>query len=70
MTTSNQSEPEIHISEEKLQKFGLILLGIAVLFTMIGALVSPLDDQGKPVLKQDLGRRRGAIFHQDQLQVS
>ena len=50
MTMSNQSEPEIHISEERLQKFGLILMGIAVLFTIIGAMVSPLDDQGKPVL--------------------
>jgi len=50
MTMSNQSEPEIHISEERLQKFGLILMGIAVLFTIIGAFVSPLDEQGKPVL--------------------
>ena len=50
MTMSNQSKPEIHISEEKLQKFGLVLLGIAVLFTILGAIVSPLDDQGKPVL--------------------
>ena len=50
MTLNNQSEPEIHISEEKLQKFGLILLGIAVLFTIIGAPVSLLDEQGKPVL--------------------
>jgi hypothetical protein len=47
---NNQSEPEIHISEEKLQKLGLILLGFALLFTIIGAFVSPLDDQGKPVL--------------------
>ena len=50
MTMSNQSEPEIHISEERLQKFGLILVSIAVLFTIIGAFVSPLDEQGKPVL--------------------
>ncbi len=50
MTVNNPGNPEIHISEEKLQKFGLVLLGIAVLFTIIGAMVSPLDDQGKPVL--------------------
>ena len=43
MTVNNPSEPEIHISEEKLRKFGLILLGVAVLFAIIGALVSPLD---------------------------
>ena len=50
MTVNKPGNPEIHISEEKLQKFGLVLLGIAVLFTIIGAIVSPLDDQGKPVL--------------------
>ena len=50
MTVNNPGNPEIHISEEKLQKFGLVLLGIAVLFTIIGAIVSPLDDLGKPVL--------------------
>jgi hypothetical protein len=50
MTVNNPSEPEIHISEEKLRKFGLILLGVAVLFAIIGAFVSPLDEQGKPVL--------------------
>ena len=43
-------DPVIQISEEKLQKFGLILLGIVVLFTVIGGLVSPIDDQGNPVL--------------------
>jgi hypothetical protein len=50
MTQNDPGEPVIQISEEKLQKFGLILLGIAVLFTIIGGLVSPVDDQGKPVL--------------------
>ncbi len=50
MTVNNQSDPEIHISEEKLRKLGWILLGLAVVFTIIGALVSPLDEQGKPVL--------------------
>jgi hypothetical protein len=50
MTVNNQSEPEIHISEKKLQKLGWILLSLAVIFTIIGALVSPLDEQGKPVL--------------------
>ena len=50
MTMNNPCETEIRISEDKLQKFGLILLGFAVLFTIIGAFVSPLDEQGKPVL--------------------
>jgi nucleotide-binding universal stress UspA family protein len=50
MTVNNPSEPEIQISEEKLQKLGWILFGLAVFFTIIGAFVSPLDDQGKPVL--------------------
>ncbi len=47
---SDHPGPEIRISEEKLHKFGLILAGLALLFTLIGALVSPLDDQGLPVL--------------------
>ena len=50
MTVNNPSEPEIQISEEKLQKLGWILFGLAVFFTIIGAFFSPLDDQGKPVL--------------------
>lgn len=50
MTQNDPGESVIQISEEKMQKFGLILLGIAVLFTIIGGLVSPIDDQGKPVL--------------------
>ena len=50
MTQNNLGEPTFHISEEKLQKFGWILCGIAVLFTVIGGFVSPIDDQGKPVL--------------------
>lgn len=50
MTVKIPSETEIQISEEKLQKLGWILLGLAVFFTIIGALVSPLDEQGKPVL--------------------
>jgi hypothetical protein len=50
MTVNNPREPEIQISEEKLRKLGWILLGLAAVFTIIGAFVSPLDDQGKPVL--------------------
>jgi hypothetical protein len=49
-TMIDSSESEIHISEEVLQKIGWILFGLAILFTTIGAFVSPLDDQGKPVL--------------------
>lgn len=50
MTGNNSGELEIQVSEEKLKKFGWILLGLAVVFTLIGILVSPLDDLGKPVL--------------------
>jgi len=50
MTVNNPSEPEIQISEEKLQKLGWILFGLVVIFTIIGGFVSPLDEQGKPVL--------------------
>ncbi len=50
MVVNNFDGPEIQISEEKLQKFGWILLGLAVIFTIIGALVSPIDDLGKPIL--------------------
>ena len=47
---NNPCEPEIQISEEKLQKLGWMLLSLAVIFTLIGAFVSPMDKQGKPVL--------------------
>jgi len=50
MTVNNPVEPEIQISEEKLRRLGWILLGLAVVFTIIGAFVSPSDGQGKPVL--------------------
>ena len=50
MTQNDSGDPVIQISEEKMQKFGLILLGITILFTVIGGFVSPLDDQRKPVL--------------------
>jgi len=39
MTVNNPTEPEIQISEEKLQKLGWILFGLAVIFTIIGAFV-------------------------------
>lgn len=41
---------EIEISEEKLRRFGLILLALAVVFAVIGGITSPLDENGKPVL--------------------
>jgi hypothetical protein len=44
MTVNNPREPEIQISEEKLRRLGWILLGLTVVFTIIGAFVSPLDD--------------------------
>ena len=41
---------EIEISEERLQRIGLILLAAVILFTTIGAFTSPRDENGKPVL--------------------
>lgn len=41
---------EIEISEERLQRMGIILLVSVILFAAIGALTSPRDENGKPVL--------------------
>ncbi|MCX6053685.1 MAG: hypothetical protein NTZ74_01990 [Chloroflexi bacterium] len=41
---------EIRISEEGLQRVGLLFLGALAIFTILGVLVSPLDDQRKPIL--------------------
>jgi hypothetical protein len=41
---------EIEISEQQLQRIGLILLALAVVFAVIGGFSSPLDENGKPVL--------------------
>lgn len=41
---------EIEISEQQLQRIGLILLALAVIFAVIGGFTSPLDENGKPVL--------------------
>jgi len=41
---------EIEISEERLQRMGIILLVAVILFAAIGAITSPRDENGKPVL--------------------
>ncbi len=41
---------EIEISEERLQRIGVILLAAAIIFAVIGAFTSPRDENGKPVL--------------------
>lgn len=41
---------EIETSEERLQRMGIILLVVVVLFAVIGALTSPRDENGNPVL--------------------
>ena len=41
---------EIEISEERLQRIGIILLAALILFAVIGAFASPRDENGKPVL--------------------
>ncbi len=50
MTQHNPDALRIQISETMVQKLGWMLLGIAVLLTIVGGFVSPIDDQGKPVL--------------------
>lgn len=41
---------EIEISEERLQRIGIILLALVIIFAMIGGFTSPRDENGKPVL--------------------
>jgi len=41
---------DIHISEDILHKYACLLLGLTLLFTIIGMIVSPCDQEGKPVL--------------------
>lgn len=41
---------EIEISEERLQRIGIILLAAVIFFAAIGAFNSPRDENGKPVL--------------------
>lgn len=43
-------ESEIQISEEKLQRIGIIVLILAVVFAIIGGFASPYDENGKPIL--------------------
>ena len=48
--SSSDSPKEIEISEERLQRIGLIILALAVIFSVIGGFTSPLEEKGKPVL--------------------
>ena len=41
---------EIEISEERLQRIGIVLLAAVIFFAAIGAFSSPRDENGKPVL--------------------
>jgi hypothetical protein len=52
MTTqlNNRQGEEISIPGFWLQRAGYLLLGLAILFTLVGVIVSPLDEQGRPVL--------------------
>jgi len=43
-------ESEIQISEEKLQRVGIVVFILAVVFTIIGGFASPYDENGKPIL--------------------
>ena len=50
---SNQGsryDQEISLSQEQMQKMGLIILCLAVILSSIGGFVSPYDNQGKPIL--------------------
>lgn len=44
------TEDEIQISEEQIHKVGWIAACLAVLFIIIGVVVSPRDELGKPIL--------------------
>lgn len=48
--SDNDSPVEIHVSETLLHRLGLIFMGIIAVFTVIGALVSPRDKQGNPII--------------------
>jgi hypothetical protein len=50
MSMSTCDNRDIEISEERLQRIGVILLAMVILFAAIGALTSPRDENGKPVL--------------------
>jgi hypothetical protein len=41
---------EIEISEKRLQRIGIIVLAVVILFAVIGAFTSPRDENRKPVL--------------------
>lgn len=47
---SNEHPGEIRISEVILYKLGLTLLGMAAVFILIGAFISPRDEQGDPIV--------------------
>lgn len=46
----SECEEEIHIPAFWLQRAGYILLALVFLFILVGIAVSPLDEQGRPVL--------------------
>jgi hypothetical protein len=48
--SGNEAPFEFQISEAMLHKTGLIILGIMTAFVLLGALVSPRDEQGNPIL--------------------
>jgi hypothetical protein len=51
MASDNDTvEKEIRISEEHIHKAGWISIGIVVIFIIIGIIVSPQDELGKPIL--------------------
>jgi len=63
---------EIEISEERLQRIGIILLAAVILFATIGGFTSPRDENGKPVLllpevKAFEDYRRSAQFWLEQM---
>jgi hypothetical protein len=50
MTEFDPAGPVLNLSEAILQKISWWFLGLCLVFTIIGGFVSPLDDQGKPIL--------------------
>ncbi len=69
-----QRSDEIALSQEQLQKIGIVLLCLVVLLSIVGYFASPRDRDGKPILlspevKAVEDYRRSAQSWLDQLQL-
>jgi hypothetical protein len=49
-SSPSQQSQEISLSQDQLQKIGLLILCLAVTLSIIGGFVSPHDNEGNPIL--------------------